>query len=67
MSTCGSVIIINCLSGETINVKFVSQYRKGRMCFSHDMKKFYVVDNNQDVELDMDITELMLNIKPWKL
>jgi len=58
-------VTITCLNGGTVSVRVVRLYLKGRLCYDCVKKKFYVVDNKEDVEIDMDLVELTYHIKKF--
>ena len=58
-------LTITCLNGEIVETKMIRQHRDGRLCYNGTTGIFYVVDNDKDVEIDMDIVELVLHQKKW--
>jgi hypothetical protein len=58
-------LTIQLINGDTKEVRVVGQYKNGRLCYDNNKGVHHVVDNNEDVELDMDVTEVITGIKPW--
>lgn len=56
---------IYCRDGQTRDLKVVRQYSNGILCYDLKEHEFHVAAIDEDVELDMDVTELVIHIKPW--
>jgi hypothetical protein len=56
---------IKCRDGQIRDLKVVRQYTNGVLCYNTEKHDFHVAAIDEDVELDMDVTELVTHHKPW--
>lgn len=52
------LVKVKCLNGNTVEALFVKQYLKGKMFY---YEGDFIVTNNNNVEIDMDVVELVLH------